>query len=293
MNEPPATARQKVPANGASDYARIEKAIAYLQAHFLEQPDLSAAAKSVHLSEYHFQRLFTRWAGISPKRFLQFLTVEHAKRQLARSRAVLDAALDSGLSGPGRLHDLFVAVEAVTPGEFKTRGAGIEIRYGFHPTPFGLCLLGVTHRGICWLGFAGNSGRRGALSTMRSHWSGAVFAEDCESTSSVIGKIFSKLTRRGNTSLSLLLMGTNFQLKVWQALLRIPPGSVVSYEAVGEMIHAKNSSRAIGSAIGANCVAYLIPCHRVIRKTGLQGGYRWGAPRKGAMLAWESARPAA
>lgn len=292
MRIPLAMTRQEVPANGASDYARIEKAIAYLQAHFLEQPDLTAAARSVHLSEYHFQRLFTRWAGISPKRFLQFLTVEHAKRQLARSRAVLDAALDSGLSGPGRLHDLFVAVEAVTPGEFKTRGAGIEIRYGFHPTPFGQCLLGVTRRGICWLSFVGNSGRREALSTMKSHWSGATFAGDCNSTAPVIGDVFSNLGKRRDTSLSLLLMGTNFQLKVWQALLRIPPGSVVSYEAVGKMVNMRKSFRAIGSAVGANPVAYLIPCHRVIRKTGLPGGYRWGAPRKGAMLAWEAAMTA-
>jgi AraC family transcriptional regulator, regulatory protein of adaptative response / methylated-DNA-[protein]-cysteine methyltransferase len=272
------------------DYQRIERAIRYLQAHFLEQPDLATVARAAHLSEYHFQRLFSRWAGISPKRFLQFLTLEHAKRQLAESKAVLTAALDSGLSGPGRLHDLFVAVEAVTPGEFKSRGAGLRIEYGFHPTRFGPCLLGLTQRGICWLSFVSDPGNRAALQELKSHWCGATFAEQPDATGPVAKRIFPGHGGRQQSPLSLLLIGTNFQIKVWRALLAIPAGAVVSYEAIGARIGAPSAARAIGSAVGQNAVAYLIPCHRVIRKSGLPGGYRWGEERKRAMLAWEAAR---
>ena len=271
------------------DYARIEKAIDGLHSRFLEQPDLAAVARAAHLSEYHFQRLFTRWAGISPKRFLQFLTVEFAKRQLADSKALFDVALDSGLSGPGRLHDLFVAVEAVTPGEFKTRGAGLHIAYGFHPSPFGTCLLGVTQRGICWLSFTNETGEREAVRELELQWSGAAIGEQPKTTARIAAQIFSGLDRPRKPSLSLLLMGTNFQLKVWQALLRIPPGAVASYETVGGFIDAPRASRAIGTAVGQNAISYLIPCHRVIRKTGLLGGYRWGEGRKRTMLAWEAA----
>ena len=272
------------------DYQRIERAIRYLQAHFLEQPDLATVARAAHLSEYHFQRLFSRWAGISPKRFLQSLTLEHAKCQLAEPKAVLMAALDSGLSGPGRLHDLFVAVDAVTPGEFKNRGAGIRIEYGFHPTPFGPCLLGLTQRGICWLSFVSDPGNRAALRKLKSHWSGATFVEQPGTTGPVASRIFPNLETRRKSPLHLLLMGTNFQIKVWRALLEIPAGAVVSYQAIGAQIGASRAARAVGSAVGQNAVAYLIPCHRVIRKSGLPGGYRWGEERKRAMLAWEAAR---
>jgi AraC family transcriptional regulator of adaptative response/methylated-DNA-[protein]-cysteine methyltransferase len=272
------------------DYQRIERAIRYLQAHFLEQPDLATVARAAHLSEYHFQRLFSRWAGISPKRFLQFLTLEHAKRQLADSKGLLTAALDSGLSGPGRLHDLFISAEAVTLGEFKSRGAGIRIEYGFHPTRFGPCLLGLTRRGICWLSFVSDTGKRAALQELKSHWGGATFAEQPDATGPVAGRIFPGLARRQKSPLSLLLMGTNFQIKVWRALLEIPAGAVASYEAIGARIGAAKAARAIGSAVGQNAVAYLIPCHRVIRKSGAPGGYRWGGERKRAMLAWEAAR---
>jgi AraC family transcriptional regulator of adaptative response/methylated-DNA-[protein]-cysteine methyltransferase len=272
------------------DYDRIEKAISFLAANHLEQPDLAIAAKSVHMSEFHFQRVFTRWAGISPKRFLQFLTVEYAKQQLAASETLLDTALESGLSGPGRLHDLFVTLEAVTPGEFKTRGEGIEIHYGFHATPFGRCLLGVTSRGICWLSFTGDkTGENAAVRELTSHWSGARCVQNRSRTQAVVPRIFGKLGNGKHSPLSLLVMGTNFQLKVWGALLRIPAGSLISYEGIGEMIAAPQASRAIGSAIGSNCISYLIPCHRVIRKTGIVGGYRWGEARKRALLGWEAA----
>lgn len=277
----------------ALDYQRIGKAIAYLQVNHLEQPGLETLARAVHMSEFHFQRIFSRWAGISPKRFLQFLTLEHAKRQLLEAKPVLDTTLDSGLSSPGRLHDLFVSVEAVTPGEFKSRGEGIQISYGFHGSPFGTCLIGVTSRGICWLSFHENGSQRAALADLQSHWRGAQLVEGPSATAPVAKQIFSNLENDRKSSLSVLLMGTNFQLKVWQALLRIPQGDVTTYENIGQIIGAKNSARAIGSAVGDNRIAYLIPCHRVIRKSGMLGGYHWGEPRKRAMLAWEAARSAA
>lgn len=277
----------------AYDYQRIEKAIAFLQDHFLEQPDLATVARAVHVSEYHFQRLFTRWAGISPKRFLQFLTVEHAKRQLADSKAVLDATLDSGLSSPGRLHDLFVSMEAVTPGEFKTRGAGIQIDYALHPTRFGTCLLGVTRRGVCWLSFVRDDSPDEAVGEMKQHWVGAEFSERADATGSVADLIFSGLSAETQSSLSLLVIGTNFQIKVWEALLKVPPGALVTYETIGGLIGARQSARTVGNAVANNSIAYLIPCHRVIRKSGLLGGYRWGDARKRAILGWEAARTAA
>ena len=289
----PALASTTPLTQAAMDYQRIEKAIIYLQAHFLEQPDLKAVARAIHLSEFHFQRLFTRWVGISPKRFLQYLTVEHAKRRLAESKPVLDVALDSGLSSAGRLHDLFVSAEAVTPGEFKTQGAGVQIDYGFHATPFGTCLLGVTQRGVCWLSFVDGAGKRGALNEFRAQWCGASFDERPSTTARVAAQIFTSASLDHQDPLRLLLMGTNFQLKVWNALLKMPAGTVISYEELGRYIGAPDASRAVGSAVGRNRVAFLIPCHRVIRKTGVTGGYHWGEPRKLAILAWEAARTAA
>lgn len=274
-------------AQAALDYQRIEQAIVFLTGHYREQPDLAAAARVAHLSEFHFQKVFTRWAGISPKRFVQFLTVEHAKQRLAESRAVLDAAFDAGLSGPGRLHDLFVSVEAVTPGEFKSRGAGIHIDYGVHPTRFGPCLLGVTKRGVCWLSFIKQEAE--AVAELRAHWSGASFARCPEMTAPVAARAFHDVGA-SRSSLSLLVMGTNFQLKVWQALLRIPPGTVTTYEALGRKLGAEGASRAIGNAVANNAIGYLIPCHRVIRKSGLVTGYRWGSARKQAILGWEAAQ---
>lgn len=285
---------ETVPLTQASlDYQRIGKAIAYLQANYLEQPTLETLARAAHMSEFHFQRVFSRWAGISPKRFLQFLTVEHAKRHLAESKPVLDATLDSGLSSPGRLHDLFISVEAVTPGEFKTRGEGIQIAYGFHATPFGTCLIGVTSRGVCWLSFQENGSQRAALRDMQSRWRGAQLIEQPTVTAPVAKQIFSNLDKRSKSPLSLLLMGTNFQIKVWQALLSIPFGEMTTYENIGQMMGARNSARAVGTAVGDNRIGYLIPCHRVIRKSGMLGGYHWGEPRKRAMLTWEAAKNAA
>jgi AraC family transcriptional regulator of adaptative response/methylated-DNA-[protein]-cysteine methyltransferase len=269
------------------DYLRIEKAISFLQSNYTRQPDLQEIARSVHLSEYHFQRLFTRWAGISPKKFLQYLTLEHAKRALKQSRSVLDATFDAGLSSPGRLHDLFVTIEAMTPGEFKQSGEGLTIHYGFHPTLFGECLLAVTERGICGLSFVPKGKRTQVLKELRDRWTGATLRESTRATQPFIERLFAKPVKNRREPLQLLLMGTNFQIKVWEALVRIPEGVVVSYEDLARVIGNSKASRAVGSAVGKNPVAYVIPCHRVIRREGIIGNYHWGPERKKALLGWE------
>ena len=282
------------------DYIRVESALAYLSEKGHAQPSLAEVAEHVGLSEHHLQRLFTRWAGISPKRFLQFQTIQSAKALLSDSRSVLDTTYSTGLSSGGRLYDLFVTLEAVTPGEFKSGGAGLTIRTGFHESPFGECLIGVTDRGICGLSFVVNADRAGAMAELESHWPGATFVEDQRSTRTTVRKVFAAWNGDqpqpgvgggdvSPTPLSLLVRGTNFQVRVWQALLRIPPGAVATYEDVASVVGRAGATRAVGSAIARNPVAYLIPCHRVIRKTGAFGGYHWGAPRKVALLLRETA----
>jgi AraC family transcriptional regulator of adaptative response/methylated-DNA-[protein]-cysteine methyltransferase len=283
MNRPPVSPQQS-----AQDYARVEQAIRYLEAHFRQQPELGELAASAGLSEYHFQRLFTRWVGISPKRFLQYLTKEHAKRLLQKPVDLLEATYASGLSSPGRLHDLFVVTEAVTPGEFKTHGQGLSIRYGYHPTPFGECLMAVTGRGICHLAFVQN-GREQALEQLRAAWSEAELIRDDTATEPFMQQIFYPAGGRWE-SLPLLLRGTNFQIKVWEALLHIPSGSLVTYDQVAAAIGMPGAARAVGQAIGRNPLAVIIPCHRVIRKDGGFGDYRYGSARKKALLGWEIAR---
>jgi AraC family transcriptional regulator of adaptative response/methylated-DNA-[protein]-cysteine methyltransferase len=275
------------------DYARIEKAILFLEENYHRQPELREVAESVHLSEFHFQRLFRRWAGISPKRFIQFLTLEHAKKLLGGSHSVLDATYDAGLSSPGRLHDLFVNLEAMTPGEFKAHGAGLRIAHGFHPTPFGECLLAVTDRGICGLGFVGAPGHTDTLRDVQARWPAARWEQNSKLTEPYIRRIFSARRQNGNRPVTLLVRGTNFQIKVWEALLRIPMGSVVAYEALASSVCSSRAARAVGAAVGQNPIAFLIPCHRVIRKAGGIGGYHWGTARKKAILAWEAATTAA
>lgn len=273
-----------------TDYARIEHAIRYLAAHFRRQPSLAEAARHVGLSEFHFQRLFTRWAGVSPKRFLQFLTADYARQLLRESHNVMDVAFETGLSGPGRLHDLFVNVEAVTPGEFKREGGGLTIRYGEHDSPFGPCLIGVTERGICWLAFVSPGGGRRALGALRDHWRDATLEQDERATRAMARRVFDRARDRTGAPLPLLLKGTNFQLKVWEALLRVPAGAVTTYQDVARRIESPGAGRAVGTAVGHNPIAFIIPCHRVIRATGTFGEYRWGAERKRAMLVWEQAR---
>lgn len=273
-------------------YQLIEQAIRYIEANLQRQPELEEIASAVGLSEYHFQRIFTRWAGISPKRFLQFLTREQAKEWLDRSENLLEATHRVGLSSLGRLHDLFVNTEAVTPGEYKTRGAGLTIRYGIHPTPFGKCLIAATERGICHLGFVDGS-EGSAIDSLVADWKQASMIEDYKTTAPLIPRIFSgpKPDSPGldrlDPPLTLYLRGTNFQIKVWEALLGIPAGAVTTYERLAAQIGKPKAVRAIGTAVGDNPIAYLIPCHRVIRKSGDFGNYMYGTARKKAILARE------
>ncbi len=271
------------------DYTRVEQAIRYLEAHFREQPDLTALAESASLSEFHFQRLFTRWVGISPKRFVQYLTKEYAKSLLSQRIDLLQATYESGLSSPGRLHDLFVNLEAVTPGEYKLQGRGVTVRYGFHATPFGECLLGLTERGICHLAFVQGQSREKALAQARSAWRYADFIHDQAAIQPYAGQIFNPAGGSWQ-ALPLLLNGTNFQIKVWEALLRIPSGTLVTYQDVAAAVGMPGAARAVGQAIGRNPLAVIIPCHRVIRKDGDYGDYRYGSARKKALLGWEFAR---
>ena len=274
----------------AEDYARVEKAILFLDDNFRQQPDLKTMAGSVGLSEYHFQRLFSRWAGISPKRFLQCLTLEYAKGRLDQAESVLDVSYEAGLSGSGRLHDLFVTYEAMTPGEYKKQGAGLVIRYGFHASPFGECLLAVTDRGICGLEFVEPAGSEQTLNQLRARWPLADFRQDVDATRPLVEAVFAE---NGSAQpLKLLMKGTPFQLKVWQALLKIPAGSLASYEDVARLIDRPTAARAVGNAVSRNPLAYIIPCHRVIRKVGLPGPYHWGEARKKALIGWEAARAA-
>jgi AraC family transcriptional regulator of adaptative response/methylated-DNA-[protein]-cysteine methyltransferase len=273
-----------------SDYTRIERAILYLDAHGQEQPRLAEVAAHVGLSPYHFQRLFTRWAGISPKRFLQFQTLEHAKQLLAERRSMLDATYDAGLSSGGRLHDLFITLTAMTPGEFKQGGAGLTLQYGVHSSPFGDYLLAVCERGICALRFLTGTSSAEMVQELRAEWPRAELVERPEETRFFAERIFPSRKPRTIHPLSLFVKGTNFQLKVWEALLRIPSGTVATYEDIAQSLQMPRAARAVGSAVGDNPIALLIPCHRVIRKTGAFGDYRWGLARKRAMLTWESAR---
>lgn len=267
----------------SEDYLRIEQAILYLENHYREQPSLEDVAANIGLSEFHFQRVFTRWAGVSPKRFLQFLTKEGAKDLLNRSENLLDTTHQVGLSSLGRLHDLFVTAEAVTPGEYKTGGEGVTIRYGLHASPYGKCLVAVTERGICHLGFV-QSSEGDAIDNLVADWKNAGMIEDKRSTAAYVDAIFDAAP---GTPLHVHLRGTNFQLKVWEALLQIPAGAITTYEGLAQRIGQPSASRAVGSAVGHNPIAVLIPCHRVIRKVGDFGNYRYGASRKKALLARE------
>lgn len=271
------------------DYQRIEAALHFVAMNFQEQPSLADIAASVHLSEYHFQRLFNRWVGVSPKQFLQYLTVQYARDCLTSGSSVLDTSVQSGLSAPARLGELFVRLESVTPGEFRRKGSGIAIQYGYHPTPFGECVIGISGRGITGLQFCDPGGREAALAEMQSRLSQADYVADQQSTGRVVTQIFNPRSRPANQPLSVMVSGTAFQIKVWEALLRLPLGSRVSYQYLATDIGQPKAVRAIGTAIGRNPLAVLIPCHRVIRSDGLLGGYHWGLGRKLALQGWESA----
>ncbi len=270
-----------------ADYCRIQEAIRYLRAHADEQPQLDDVAEHVGLSKFHFQRLFRRWAGVSPKRFLQFVTVERAKRLLRESVSVLETSFETGLSGPSRLHDLFVSAEAVTPGEFKSGGAGLELRYGFHDSSFGEFLIANSERGIAALTFIDDRGSGAAVEDLASDWHAAALLPDDAGTASAARQAFA--FDRIEPPLRLLMRGTNFQIQVWRALLAIPPGSAMSYGDVAAAVGRPTAHRAVASAIGSNRIAFLIPCHRVLRADGDFGEYRWDPARKIAMLGWEAA----
>lgn len=270
-----------------NDYERIEKAIRYLESNWQNQPGLAEVARASGFSLFHFQRLFQRWAGVSPKRFLQYMTAEYAKKRLRESKSVLDAAFDSGLSGPGRLHDLFVSVEAMTPGEYKALGEGLRIEYGVHPTPFGDALAATTSRGLCGFLFLGQGGEKTALAQLKRQWPKAEFIHSPSATTQAIEKLF---RRSKGKKLKVLLKGTPFQIKVWEALLKIPSGCLAAYKDIAKEIGEPKANRAVGSAVGRNNIAYLIPCHRVIRDSGVVGNYKWGSARKKAILAWEGLR---
>ena len=275
-----------------NDYERVGRAIRHLERHRAEQPSLDELAAVMGLSPHHCHRLFSRWVGTTPKRFLQVLTAEHAKRALAESRSVLDAAFDAGLTSPGRLHDLMVTLEAVSPGEYRSAGDGLEIRWGVHPTPFGEAFLAVTGRGICALEFLADRAPEEAAAALAAAWPAAAVLRHPAATAPVVERVFPADGFRPEGPFHLLVRGTNFQVRVWQALLRIPPGAVISYGDLARRLGNPGAARAVGSAVGANHVSYLIPCHRVVREATGLGEYRWGAERKHALLAWEAARAA-
>lgn len=280
--------------NNTYTYEQIARAIDYLTANFREQPPLSQLAETANLSEFHFQRLFTEWAGVSPKKFSQYLTLEYAKAQLREGAPLAAVAQDSGLSGTGRLHDLFVTIEGVTPGQFKQAGAGLLLTYGLFDSPFGTYVMGLINGKIALLHFLTDedeSAKRAREITAMA-WPEATLQYDSSAVQPVADQIFplASAVPPPQQRLQVLLRGTSFQLKVWEALLKIPEGRLASYDQIAVAIGQPAASRAVGTAIGSNPVGYLIPCHRIIKKTGLFGGYRWGSGRKQAMLGWEAAR---
>lgn len=268
-------------------FGAIGRAIDYLTDHYVEQPSLERLAAVAGMAPHHFQRVFTRWAGVSPKRYCQHLTLEHAKQSLEQDTPVLEAAWDAGLSGGGRLHDLFVVAEAMTPGDYKQRGAGMTIRHGLVPSPFGACLLATTDLGICWLGFAEPGNEAETVGQFQATWPDSDLVEDLAGISSIAKTLFDPL-HRPTGPIALHIKGTNWQMKVWRALLQIPEGRLASYQTIAKQVCSDKAARAVGQAVGANPIAFLIPCHRVIRANGDITNYRWGTPRKRAMLAFEA-----
>jgi AraC family transcriptional regulator, regulatory protein of adaptative response / methylated-DNA-[protein]-cysteine methyltransferase len=272
-----------------SAYRSMARAIRYLAEHYADQPSLDEAAQAVGLSPFHFQRLFTRYVGVSPKNFVGALTLDHAKAELKSGASVLDASLAVGLSGPSRLHDLALKIEAMTPGEYAKGGAGLVVEYGFHDCPFGIALVMTTPKGLCGLGFGDESEEAAMLADMKARWPKAEYRENPARAAKIAKRIFE--TPNGEVQ-PLHLLGTQWQIKVWQALLEIPSGKVATYKSVAEKICDAKSSRAVGTAVGRNPISWLIPCHRVLGSDGALHGYHWGLTRKRAMLAVEAARAA-
>lgn len=282
-----------LPADPSGDYRLVRRAIAFLSETWDEQPELDRLARHLGLSPAHCQKLFKRWCGLSPKEFVQAITLDHARALLGGSASVLDAAHEVGLSGGGRLHDLFVDHEAMTPGDYKRRGDGLTIAYGFHASPFGEALLMATDRGVAGLAFINEDageGRAEALLDMTRRWPKAEFAERPDVTEPHARRIFDATEWRPDRPVRLVLIGTDFEVRVWEALLRIPMGRAVSYTDIARHIGNPTASRAVGSAVGRNPISFVVPCHRVLRGDGSLGGYHWGLTRKRALIGWESGR---
>jgi AraC family transcriptional regulator of adaptative response/methylated-DNA-[protein]-cysteine methyltransferase len=282
-----------IPPRAGDDYAIVRRAIEFISRHRLEQPETEAIAAAAGVSSAELHHLFRRWAGLTPKAFLQALTLSHARELLRDSVSVLDAAYEVGLSGPGRLHDLFVTHEAMSPGEWKSGGEGLTIAYGFHPSPFGSALVMATDRGLAGLAFADPGEEPAALADMQGRWPKATYVQDPARTGSVARRIFDQKLWRPDQPLRIVLIGTDFEVRVWETLLRVPMGCATTYSDVAKSLGNPNAARAVGAAVGRNPVCFVVPCHRVIGKSGDLTGYHWGLTRKRAILGWEAGRLAA
>ena len=269
------------------DYHRVAEAIEYLTDNFKSQPDLTDVARQVHLSPSHFQRIFTEWAGVSPKKFMQYLSLDYLRNRIFDTQNLNQAADLVGFSTQSRVYDLFVSIEGVTPNEYKTFGQGLEIQYGFHQTPFGECFIAMTEKGICALSFVDETNKEQTFQTFMDKWQAAKLVLNTAHTEGGVHQIFDPNFR---DKIHVWIQGTNFQLKVWEALLKIPQGSVSTYQKIADSIQNPKAVRAVGTAIGSNPIAFLIPCHRVIKSTGVIGEYHWGSTRKKAILGWEMAK---
>ena len=270
------------------DYETVRRVVEKISLDYRDQPSLEALAEDVGLSPTALQKLFTRWAGLSPKAFLQAVTLDHARKLLDQGMPLLETSFEVGMSGPGRLHDLFVTHEAMSPGDYKTRGDGLTIRYGYHISPFGVALVMVTERGLAGLSFNDPGGEREAFADMSGRWPNATYVEDMAATQPYAARIFDPSRWRSEQPLKVVLIGTDFQVRVWQALLRIPLGKACSYSSIAAGIGAPAASRAVGAAIGANPISFVVPCHRALGKSGALTGYHWGLTRKRAILGWEA-----
>jgi len=270
------------------DYDSVRRAIAFISEHWRAQPTIEAMADAASVTPDELHQLFRRWAGLTPKAFMQALTLDHAKGLLRDSASVLDAALDSGLSGPGRLHDLFVTHEAMSPGEWKNGGAGMTLRFGFHPSPFGTAVVIASGRGLAGLAFADHGEEQSALADMQRRWPRATYLEDRAGTAALAQRIFDTKLWRADQPLRVVLIGTDFEVRVWETLLKIPMGRAVCYSDIATKIKSPKASRAVGAAVGKNPVSFVVPCHRALGKGGALTGYHWGITRKQAMLGWEA-----
>jgi AraC family transcriptional regulator, regulatory protein of adaptative response / methylated-DNA-[protein]-cysteine methyltransferase len=277
----------------ATDYDIVRRAIAHIRGHWREQPEVEEIAEAAGVSTTDLHHLFRRWAGLTPKAFLQALTLDHARRLLRDSASVLDATYEVGLSGPGRLHDLFVTHEAMSPGEWKASGEGLTITYGFHPSPFGLALVLATERGLCGMAFADAGDEKAAFADMSGRWPKATYVEDRERTEPLAQRIFDPKLWRPDRPLRVVLIGTDFEVRVWETLLSVPFGKLTTYSDVAAKVRAPKAARAVGAAVGKNPLCFVVPCHRVVGKSGELTGYHWGLTRKRAILGWEAGRMAA